>query len=235
MERGNAASLPLRSGDVRPAISYSSQRPPRNHLLGPGPGVPLRRTHPPDFHQVRLLPTHQGPLSLGGIAASAVPELRRKKMEGLTPLGGGKRRVLMGSIIVKTKFNDSGKRKLTTPLSDERVCRPANRRWKQARQAADEELNRRLPIMDQSFQTSLSDRLSRCVADSTTTIQEKSRIVKLLAEGMLNTYARGGFALKLHVESKAIALNQKTLELDTPLQGDLRRRDEEGKTRRTEI
>ncbi|MCH7606401.1 MAG: hypothetical protein IH962_04535 [Chloroflexi bacterium] len=111
----------------------------------------------------------------------------------------------MGTIIVKTKFNASGKRKLTKPITHEKVGAPAYHRYKQAYQAADEEWRRRLTSADQSFCAGLANLLTFYVTDPATPNPESKRIIGLLVEGMLNSNANGSNSWAVHLGLPALS------------------------------
>lgn len=91
----------------------------------------------------------------------------------------------MKKIVVRTKFNKTGKRILTIPLDNRRVCAPAHHLYREARHAAEEEWRRKYDFVKRTYIESMAHRIASYVARDSTPIAEKYRTAKFLAEQSL--------------------------------------------------
>ena len=84
-------------------------------------------------------------------------------------------------IIVKTRFNKSGRRRLVPPLDDTKVCAPASRLW---RWRVDEARRRRDATYKSAlckYRSDVEAFIARYVNDPETSTDERSSIVRFLA------------------------------------------------------
>ena len=91
----------------------------------------------------------------------------------------------MEKIVVSTKFNKTGKRVLTIPLDDRKVCAPAYRLYKKAYPAAQDEWIRKCDSAEQTYVESMAHWIASYVARDSTPATEKYRIAKFLAKQSL--------------------------------------------------
>lgn len=91
----------------------------------------------------------------------------------------------MEKIVVPTKFNKTGKRVLSIPLDDRKVCAPAYRLYKKAYRAAQDEWVRKGDSAKRTYAESMAHWIASYVARDSTPVGEKYRIAKFLAEQSL--------------------------------------------------
>jgi len=87
----------------------------------------------------------------------------------------------MGKIVVHTKFNRTGKRILTTPLREEYVCAPANRKYRQAYNRIEAEFKKKMHDPDNKYIETVSRFVAEYVASKSSSYDEILKIVKFLA------------------------------------------------------
>jgi hypothetical protein len=88
----------------------------------------------------------------------------------------------MDKIVIPTKFNKTGKRVLTTPLKEELVCAPANRRYKQSYYAIEAEFRRNKDKPLQTYIEEMSHFIASYIASNSASDGDRYRITKFLAE-----------------------------------------------------
>lgn len=88
----------------------------------------------------------------------------------------------MEKIVVPTKFNKTGKRVLTIPLDESKICAPAYRIYREARRKARDEWKRKWDSTKQTYVESVAHWIASYIARDSTPVTEKYKIAKFLAE-----------------------------------------------------
>lgn len=91
----------------------------------------------------------------------------------------------MEKIVVPTKFNKTGKRILTVPLDDRRICAPAYKLLKKAIHIAQAEWECKTHSEIQAYMQKMAHWIASYVARDSTPATDKYRIAKFLAEQSL--------------------------------------------------
>lgn len=91
----------------------------------------------------------------------------------------------MGKVVIPTKFNKTGKRVLTTPLDEKKICAPAYRLYSKAVHTAKAEWKCKLDSANRTYVESMAHWIASYVAKDSTPVTEKYRIAKFLAEQSL--------------------------------------------------
>ncbi len=103
----------------------------------------------------------------------------------------------MDKIVVPTKFNKTGKRVLSTPLDEDKICAPAYQQYRKAYDRAQAEWKRNCDSGVWKYIESMAHWIASYVAKDSTPNTEKYRIAKFLAEqslaerGPMNTTGPG--------------------------------------------
>lgn len=87
----------------------------------------------------------------------------------------------MEKIVVPTKFNKTGKRVLSFPLEEERICAPAYQQYRKAYRAAQDEWKRKWDSAEQTYVESVAHWIASYIARDSTSVAERYKITKLLA------------------------------------------------------
>jgi hypothetical protein len=87
----------------------------------------------------------------------------------------------MSKMVVHTKFNKTGKRILTTPLQEEGVCAPANRKYGQARNRIETEFKKKWHYPQDRYVDTLSSFIVSYVSNKSSAHEEVYELVKFLA------------------------------------------------------
>jgi hypothetical protein len=106
----------------------------------------------------------------------------------------------MGKIVVRTKFNKTGRRVLTTPLQEKWVCAPADRRYKKAYYAIESEFKKKKDKPLYPYIEKISHFIASYVASSSVSAKERYRIVKFLSESSLRE--TGPMAIGDHMDAR---------------------------------
>ena len=91
----------------------------------------------------------------------------------------------MEKIVVPTKFNKTGKRVLSLPLDEEKVCAPAYRIYREAYRKTQDEWKRKWDSAKQTYVESIAHWIASYIARDSTPATEKYKIAKFLAEQSL--------------------------------------------------
>ena len=88
----------------------------------------------------------------------------------------------MERIIVPTKFNKSGKRILTVPLDESKICAPAYQRYRKACHRAQTEWKGKRDFNIRMYIERIADWIASYISRDSTPVTEKYRIAKFLVE-----------------------------------------------------
>ncbi|MDA0734191.1 MAG: hypothetical protein O2909_06915 [Chloroflexi bacterium] len=93
----------------------------------------------------------------------------------------------MAKIVVPTQFNKTGKRILTTPVDNDKICAPANRKYKESYRAIEARWKSAWERAKLEYTQKFAHRLASYIANEVTPVEEKYRIAKFLVEQALAT------------------------------------------------
>jgi len=88
----------------------------------------------------------------------------------------------MEKIVVPTKFNKTGKRVLTIPLDESKICAPAYQLYRKAYHSAKAEWKRKWDSAKQTYVESVAHWIASYIARDSTPVTEKYKIAKFLTE-----------------------------------------------------
>jgi len=91
----------------------------------------------------------------------------------------------MEKIVVPTNFNKTGKRVLSLPLEEGRVCAPAYQQYRKAYCAAQDKWKRKFDAAKQAYVESIAHWIALYIAGDSTPVAQKYKIAKFLAEQSL--------------------------------------------------
>jgi len=91
----------------------------------------------------------------------------------------------MGKVVIRTKFNKTGKRVLKIPLEDRQICAPAYQQYREARHAADEQWRHKWDSAKRAYIETIAHWMASYVARESTSFTERYKITKFLAEQSL--------------------------------------------------
>jgi hypothetical protein len=86
----------------------------------------------------------------------------------------------MGKIVVRTKFNKTGKRTLTTPLREEYVCAPANRKYRQVYDRIEAEFKKKMHNPRHKYAKTIARFAASYLASKSSSAQETYSLVEYL-------------------------------------------------------